>query len=901
MVMQLNFRKASIALATVAAMGTLAVPLVAQTVKNNSGADIRGNRSTNPLSPAQTRWLEATLEMGLLADPATFHVPLQIHCQGGWVQVEGSVPSEVVHHKVLHLVGDLSPVPLKDMMSIQVRAMPMAETKSAEKLTEEAAIRIQNQLGAFVTGLQVFSEDGKILVLKGTINSLEDKLQASRCLRDLAGCAGVHNQLTLMALESQGKSWNRITRDGQLTMLAGSENSLTRAPSKGVSEQAVKETQSGKTDPKSNSASAIPTTTRTNPADNQRVHRWTNSKSTDQNSIQQVDHKDQKVSAETGAAARTPVAKKSLLTPAKTTWTVIGEPSNPAPAGEVKAKVIESEKQTVQEKMEPATVSTGTKVRHELVKTTPEGSGQLLPPPTEAKPVKSVSSLVEKPHHSEVVPQATIPVVPIQTRFPAINNGVSTQTSLPPTGVVMPPLETKSGSIRLTSHGDNPTKSASNETYTMTGSPSKPRTEQMVDKMQEYGKSPSYFKQVLGDKSQTAVPNQLRTTPSTIPVQSNNPGIVTATTSPQADSSVSRSVKLDDKTVAPVVVTTTQAARVEAPIVSTVPSVGKAEYPAISTSNPEARVETPVISTGTPTSKPVAPVVPVVTTTTPDTKAVPPVISTVSSVSPGSMPVAPVISTSSTQTRVDPSVKQASVSVNSPAPPVVSTVTPVVQIQEVVSEPANPTPGYTQGKSGCCLQRPGGFINKLLPFGISCQAIPVDTPPARQTQPTPVSHIVAAKPIVEPEQTKAVEVKAPVTRVKTPQEPYVVEGYIVSAQMDSEPVSTTRNPEVIKPVSVRNNVPANPTVSIGKILVDSESIVTPSETLLESRQNLKLKIEKLARGQAWNIEVIGYQGHGMVIRMTVANYEVEKRIREQIMELSDMKIMNVHLDLKVAQ
>jgi hypothetical protein len=73
---------------------------------------------------------------------------------------------------------------------------------------------LYKRLGAQAAALDVEAgADGKV-TLHGQVASMEDRLLASRCLRDLPGCVSVVNEMTVRPVTRDGHTLTLVTRDG---------------------------------------------------------------------------------------------------------------------------------------------------------------------------------------------------------------------------------------------------------------------------------------------------------------------------------------------------------------------------------------------------------------------------------------------------------------------------------------------------------------------------------------------------------------------------------------------------------------------------------------------------------------------------------------------------------------
>jgi hypothetical protein len=151
------------------------------------------------LSAEQARNEEVNVELGWLADPASFGCSLAARVQGGALTVRGFAPTEAVRRRVLAVAQAHTTLPIQDALQICAdMAVRTPGVARPEDLQKGAALLLLEGFPGQAEHFQVQAgADGTVMVA-GAVFSREDQLGVSRWLRRLPGCSCVLNQLDVV-------------------------------------------------------------------------------------------------------------------------------------------------------------------------------------------------------------------------------------------------------------------------------------------------------------------------------------------------------------------------------------------------------------------------------------------------------------------------------------------------------------------------------------------------------------------------------------------------------------------------------------------------------------------------------------------------------------------------------
>ena len=157
------------------------------------------NMMKRPLHPRRkalaNREIEANVELAWLASPLTFPYWLEVHVVGSALVVKGHLPSKALYTEALKIAREESGMPVADSIKIYPDLTVTPTSKPAHVLCREVNDALAHALPAALDNISVSVWMHGQVTLKGIVATYEDKLTASRCLRRVAGCSCVINQL----------------------------------------------------------------------------------------------------------------------------------------------------------------------------------------------------------------------------------------------------------------------------------------------------------------------------------------------------------------------------------------------------------------------------------------------------------------------------------------------------------------------------------------------------------------------------------------------------------------------------------------------------------------------------------------------------------------------------------
>jgi hypothetical protein len=167
-------------------------PPPAQTIVQQPTGLPQGDVQVVVVDEAQARDWELQIELDLMADPVTFHYALKCLAGQDGMEVRGYVPNAIVRDRALSIARKACPMEVVSGLVIQPNIL-MGTPGTLSLETVQARLAKQNSGGVSVIEAQLGS-DGQV-ILGGHCSSLEEKVRFSRCLRTLAGCSSVKNDM----------------------------------------------------------------------------------------------------------------------------------------------------------------------------------------------------------------------------------------------------------------------------------------------------------------------------------------------------------------------------------------------------------------------------------------------------------------------------------------------------------------------------------------------------------------------------------------------------------------------------------------------------------------------------------------------------------------------------------
>ncbi len=178
----------------------------------------------------QGRLEEMKVELALLNDMTTFPYSLGTSVRGPLLELYGFVPNDIVRKRVVELARHNTQLTVKDSLGIRNDLDPRPAVRPAQVLRQEGAELVQRNLSEISKQISLEARADGVIVLTGSTDSLETKLEVSRLFRQLSGCTGVENKLTIAQIEQNGQHMVKITRDGSL-LVPSTAISLRSLPS----------------------------------------------------------------------------------------------------------------------------------------------------------------------------------------------------------------------------------------------------------------------------------------------------------------------------------------------------------------------------------------------------------------------------------------------------------------------------------------------------------------------------------------------------------------------------------------------------------------------------------------------------------------------------------------------
>ena len=176
------------------------------------------------LTEGHSRLEEMKVQLGLLADIATFPYYLGARAAGENLTVTGYVPNERVKQRALELARQHTFLRVADGLRIQGNLSLRPPLRPADVLQKEGAELLVKNLGETGRQIQLQARPNGLIVLSGSVASVEEKVEISRLFRRLGGCSGVINDLTVQTLLRDGQRVMSVTKDGMQTVAPSAGN-----------------------------------------------------------------------------------------------------------------------------------------------------------------------------------------------------------------------------------------------------------------------------------------------------------------------------------------------------------------------------------------------------------------------------------------------------------------------------------------------------------------------------------------------------------------------------------------------------------------------------------------------------------------------------------------------------
>ena len=203
-------------------------------------------------SVMHTAWNQGVVaaEIAWLADPATFHENLTAVVAGDYLEIRGSVSNEAARMVAMRLAREASRMPVVDHAETASAPVLASPDRPLNSIYKDAVQALYHGVPHLSRSLTISTLDRGEVVVRGEVPTLDDKLAVSRCLKLVAGCNCVRNQVrarvTLAATSTVATAAKPAAQDNSLLARLGLVQPRTEAPS---SSQALAHTYSNRAMP----------------------------------------------------------------------------------------------------------------------------------------------------------------------------------------------------------------------------------------------------------------------------------------------------------------------------------------------------------------------------------------------------------------------------------------------------------------------------------------------------------------------------------------------------------------------------------------------------------------------------------------------------------------------------
>lgn len=177
-----------------------------------------GSVASASSSVGGNRLEEMKVELALLSDSATFPYFLGVRSSGPILEVHGDIPHESNRQRALQLARQNTALQVLDGMTIKPGRIQRPPLRGSQVLQREGESLLARTLGDAARHFQFEARPNGMAIVRGCVDSVEEKLAISRIFYQLPGCTGVDNQLVLQPILRDGQRFAQVTKDGsQLT------------------------------------------------------------------------------------------------------------------------------------------------------------------------------------------------------------------------------------------------------------------------------------------------------------------------------------------------------------------------------------------------------------------------------------------------------------------------------------------------------------------------------------------------------------------------------------------------------------------------------------------------------------------------------------------------------------
>jgi hypothetical protein len=136
-------------------------------------------------------------ELACLGDPLILRCGVEVVVNGQTLEARGRVPSEAIRAHVLKVASEASGMAVSDSLELDPGQTQVHVSTISISLRRAAMSTIIHVLPNHAYDIMVETWGNGQIVLRGKVDTYEEKLIASRCLRRLPGCTCVLNQLSV--------------------------------------------------------------------------------------------------------------------------------------------------------------------------------------------------------------------------------------------------------------------------------------------------------------------------------------------------------------------------------------------------------------------------------------------------------------------------------------------------------------------------------------------------------------------------------------------------------------------------------------------------------------------------------------------------------------------------------
>jgi len=194
------------------------------------------------VSDEHQRLAEMKVELALLSDIATFPYEFAARANGKTLKLHGTVPNEMVRQRAMDVARSSTFLRGIDALTIQPNLSVRSSLLPPDVVQREGMELLQKEIGAAAKQMSLEAHPNGMVVLRGSIDCVESKLEISRLFRRLPGCTAVINELAVEPVLLDGQRMVRVTHNNMLlvppsALEQGSEPVPTPAPAALVPER----------------------------------------------------------------------------------------------------------------------------------------------------------------------------------------------------------------------------------------------------------------------------------------------------------------------------------------------------------------------------------------------------------------------------------------------------------------------------------------------------------------------------------------------------------------------------------------------------------------------------------------------------------------------------------------